>query len=313
MKSRSADIYAQPTLRPCAAIPAETTDGLRVGLQDRYDALTRPLPLKGGGAMGPGSDFGVLLSDRLRSSLPWMEPAIAAIERQLKVAVWAGRPWLEWRPLCLVGEPGVGKSHFAREIGRLSETSCAVLDLGAMHDAAALVPVSRGWTNAKPCWPAEMMASFECANPILVLDEIEKAGGSRRNGDPQKALLAMLEPSTAAAYFDTCLMTNVDLSAICWIATANSTDGLMRPLASRLDIVHVEGPQVEHFDVLVRNVVADLIARWQVVPSSIPEVPTRARKVLREAFARHRSVRTLKRHLEAVLAMTIPDRRDGLH
>ena len=108
----------------------------------------------------------------------------------------------------------------------------AALDLGAMHDAAALVSVSRGLTNTKPCWPAQAMSAHGCANPLLVLDELHKAGGSRRNGDPLGALLGMLEPSTARAYFDTSLMCEVDLSAVCWLATANDVVGLAAPLAS---------------------------------------------------------------------------------
>lgn len=306
-------VYDLPTLRPCMAIEPERGDVLAVGLQDAYGALTGELPLRGAEVMVPTATGAVGICDRLRASLPWMGAAVDVVERQLRVAVWAGRPWLAWRPLCLVGPSGVGKSHLAREIGRIGGVGHAALDLGAMSDAAALVAVSRGWTNAKPCWPAQMMASSRCANPVLTLDEIDKAGGSRRNGDPLAALLGMLEPSTARTYFDTCLMCGVDLSQVCWIVTANDPSRLPGPLASRLDIVEVGRPGPEHFDVIMAGVMLAMAARWGVPPASMPELPTRARSVLREAFASHRSVRRLKRQVEDVVAALVAGPRRGAH
>ena len=181
---KTASVYSRPTLRVCERIAPEARDGLVVGLDKRFAGLTGGLPLLGGQVLAPISDGQVRLCASLRSTMPWMEDAIRPLERQLRIAAWAGRPWLAWRPICLVGEPGGGKSHLAREIGRLAGVGHAALDLAGMHDAAALVATSRGWTNTKPCWPAEMMNSLGCANPVLVLDELEKAGGSRRNGDP---------------------------------------------------------------------------------------------------------------------------------
>ncbi len=305
--------YASPDLRPCKRIETEANDGIRVGLEQRYSTLTQPLPLAGGDAMAIGEEGMVHLTQRLRVKLPWMEPAIAVVERHVRVSVWAGRPWLAWSPICLVGDPGCGKSHFAREVATLSGLPFAALDLGAMHDAGALVAVARGWTNTKPCWPAQMMAAFQTANPVLVLDEIEKAGGSHRNGEPHKAILAMLEPSTAARYFDTCLMAEVDLSAVCWIATANSVKALPRSLISRLEIIFVDGPGAEHFEVVLEGVLSALAARWQLPLSYFPELPARALRVLRESFNRSRSVRLLKRHVEAVLGALLPFNRTDPH
>lgn len=306
-------VYDVPTLRPCDEIRPERSEDLTPGLRQAYAALMTDLPLLGGRAMRPTADGGAELGDRLRASLPWMSDAIGVIERQLRLAVWAGRPWLSWRPLLLLGPPGVGKTHLAREIGRLAGVGHAVFDLGGMHDAAALTATSRGWTNAKPCWPAEMMDAHRCANPVLVLDELDKSGGSRRNGDPRKALLAMLEPSTAEAYFDACLMCEVDLSAACWILTANAASGLPRPLLSRLDVVRVGPPGPEHLDGLVADVVAGFARRWGVPAAAFPELPGRARRAIRDAFGRHRSVRLLKRHVEEVLAALVAGPRADPH
>ena len=308
------DVYSRPTLRPCKAIAPEKNDFGSTGAKfaDLYGPLADELPLGGADAMRPTSSGGIEIVERLRASLPWMGDALALIERQLRVALWAGRPWLQFRPICLVGAPGVGKSHLARELSRLSGLGHAALDLGAMHDAGALVAVSRGWTTAKPCWPAQMMATHECANVVLTLDEIEKAGGGRRNGDPLTALLGMLEPSTARAYFDTCLMAEVDLSAVCWIYTANDASLIPRPLASRLDVVEVGAPGPEHFEGVVAGLLAGMARRWGVPPAAMPELPARARRVLRDAFARHRSIRLLGRQLGDVVSALVAGPRSAL-
>lgn len=307
-------VYAAPSLTPCLdPIAPEVDDGVQVGLRANYAALEGELPLAGGDAMRPTPGGGLLLCERLREALPWVEDAISVVERQLSVALWAGRPWLQWRPLCLVGPAGVGKSHLARELGRIAGVGAAQLDLGGTHDSGALAATARGWTNTRPCWPAEMMNAFLCANPVLTLDEIDKAGGSKRNGDPQNAVLAMLEPGTAAVYFDTSLMARVDLSAVCWLATANDADLLPAPLRSRLDIVRVVPPAVEHVDGIVQGILHSMAKRWAMPAASLPEIPPRAMAVLRDDFARHRSVRRLKRHVQDVLAALISLPRGNLH
>ena len=306
-------LYSVPTMRPCSAIEPEASGGIRVELEERYAALTHPLALDGSAAMSLTNDGDVVLLKALRANFPWMEGVIAVLEQQIRLAIWAGQPWLAWKPICLVGDPGTGKSHFARELASMGGLAFAALDVGSMNDSAAITAVSRGWTNTKPCWPAQMMEAFRTANPLLVLEEIEKAGGSERNGEPHKALLSMLEPSTAAHYFDTCLMAEVDLSAVCWIATANSVQNLPRPLASRMHIIPVPRPDPEHFDLVIAGLLRDLADNWQLPFDYLPAMPAEALRVLRQTFVRHRSVRLLKRHLETVVAAILPTRRSPLH
>lgn len=298
-------IWSSPTLRPCEVVGPEIHAGSPDAIASTYSDLMTELPLLGAAAMAPGPHGGAAVCAWLREEMPWMEPAIRAVERQLAIACWAGRPWLQFRPLCLVGPSGIGKSRFAHRLATLASVGTAALDLGAMHDAAVLVAVSRGWGNAKPSWPAQMLNSLRCANPVLVLDELEKAGGSRRNGDPQQALLAMIEPETARRYFDSCLMTEVDLSAVCWIATANDPVGIPAPLASRFEIVHVEAPGPQHFDTMLDGLLAAQEREWGLPAGMFPPLPQRARVTLRQAFARDGSIRALRRNLERVMSALI--------
>jgi ATP-dependent Lon protease len=111
----------------------------------------------------------------------------------------------------------------------------------------------------------------------------------------------MTEPGTARRYFDACLMAEVDLSAVCWIATANTLEGIPAPLASRFEIVHIGSPGPEHFDVVLDSLIAEREKDWALPAGTVPHVPAEARATLRRAFARSRSLRSLRRHVEMVL------------
>ena len=172
-------------VRPCAAIAPEALagqDGVFLTLDERYGALTEELPLAGAAVMRTNSAGEIALITRLRAAAPWLEPAIAIIEQQLLIQSWAGRPWIAWRPICLSGPPGSGKSHLARLIGSLAGAGHAALDLGGTSDNRTLEGTARGWNGAQPCWPAVIMNQTRTANPVLVLEEVEKAGGSAQNG-----------------------------------------------------------------------------------------------------------------------------------
>lgn len=109
-----------------------------------------------------------------------------------------------------------------------------------------------------PCFPALTKAQRRTANPIAVIEEIDKANA--RHGDPVAALMTMIEPGTARQFWDRCLLAPLDVSQINWIFTANSLEGLSPPFLSRLDIMRVEGPAHEHFLILLVNFLLDEIA-----------------------------------------------------
>ncbi|WP_161978390.1 AAA family ATPase [Sphingomonas oligophenolica] len=302
-------------IRPCAKIAGDAaSDGAGLNsIADRYAALTTELPLAGAAIMGNDASGEIALIARLRAAAPWLEPAIASIERHLLIQNWAGRPWIAWRPLCLVGPPGCGKSYFARLIAEATDAGSGVLDLAGTSDNRTLEGTARGWTSAQPCWPALMMSQARTVNPVLVLEEVEKFAGDGQNGNPLATLLTMIEAETAKHYWDRCLLAEIDLSHICWILTCNDSAMLPAVLRARLDIITVEGPGIEHFDVLYTTIGSNLAKRWGVPAAAIPALPPRAIRVLRATFAQKRSVRSLRQNIEQLMAAAIPRDRGPTH
>lgn len=289
------------TVQPCASIAPEafTGDSFFSTVADRYSALTTELPLEGGSAMKPTVTGEMMLVGYLRACAPWLAPAIDSIDRQLRIQAWAGRPWLSWRPILLAGPPGAGKSHLARLISRVSGCGSGTLDLGGTSDSRTLEGTARGWANAQPSWPALMMSQTKTGNPILVLEEVDKAGGSPQGGAAHGVLLTMLEAESSATYWDKCLLSTVNLSNICWLLTANNPRILPPMLLSRLDVIEVQGPSISDFDALLFSITAELASLWAVPIDAMPTLPAATWDALEQQFERSGSARHLRRKLEA--------------
>ncbi len=112
-----------------------------------------------------------------------MGPATEHIWPALRKSVREDLPGFQFAPLLLLGSPGIGKSYWARRLGELFEVPTTVVEATGEPASFALIGSQRGWSNAAPGKIMETILKDKCASPIIVVDEVEKAGGiTRRRG-----------------------------------------------------------------------------------------------------------------------------------
>ena len=254
----------------------------------RFSALLHPLPLAG---FSRPID---LLELALKSEFPWFEELIDAVCGTLRLRYMVGEPWFRLSPMLIVGQPGCGKSRFAQRLGELSGAGSALVSVAGVSDNRMLAGTARGWTTAQPSFPVLAIERYRTANPVLVVDEIEKVGTGNRNGNVQATLLNFLEPGTAENYFDECLLSSARLAQVSWIALANSLDGISEPLLNRFEVFRVSGPKVEHFDSVMASLRRDIARDLGLGPDLLPAFSARERRLYRQAFEQGVSVRRLR-------------------
>ena len=210
-----------------------------------------------------------------------------------------GRTTVRLRPILLVGPPGGGKTRFSRRLGELLGISVWRCDAN-QSDGATFGGTERRWNSAEPCHAFLAIARAGHGNPMVLLDEIEKAATRTDYGRLWDSLLSFLEPESSARYPDPTLQTPLNLSHVSFVATANSLGHMPAPLCDRFRIVDFPQPRPEDLDALLPAVIADLAAergldlRW-IEPLSGVE---------RDAVARNwrgASVRRLRRVVDVVL------------
>jgi ATP-dependent Lon protease len=242
------DVYDVPTVeRALQELPPTANEALRA----LYEKMLRL-----GGQRFTVKPSALPEMDALFDELPNFTEVLEDVRKQLALCVDSNDS-VELPPMLLLGEPGIGKTHFARRLAQLLGTGFGFVPMSSLTAGWVLSGASSQWKNAKPGKVFDTFLNGDYANPVIVVDEMDKSSGDGQY-DPLGALYELLEAETATRFIDEFAEVPIDASGAVWLATANDPARIPEPLLSRLSVYEIEAPDAEGSARIAASIYAEM-------------------------------------------------------
>ncbi len=203
--------------------------------------------------------------------------------------------------LCLVGPPGVGKTSLGRSIARALGRKYIRMSLGGLRDESELRGHRKTYIGAMPGRIIQNLKKVKSSNPVFVLDEIDKVSGMNFSGDPQAALLEVLDPDQNVAFYDNFLEIEYNLSRIMFIATANTLSTVHPALRDRMEVIELPGYIIEEkIEIATRHLVPKQMKEHGLRKTQLIFSRDLLQKIV-EDYTRESGVRTLERNIARII------------
>lgn len=202
--------------------------------------------------------------------------------------------------ILLIGPPGVGKTSVGQSIARSLGREFYRFSLGGMRDEAEIKGHRRTYIGALPGKFIQAIKTCKTANPVIMLDEIDKIGASFR-GDPASALLEVLDPEQNQNFLDHYLDVRFDLSKVLFICTANQMETIPGPLIDRMEVIRLPGYiQAEKVEIAKRHLIPKQLRLHGLTKSHV-SIPKPVINAIVDGYAREAGVRGLENRIKKIL------------